>query len=195
MHDFGLSRVSGDRGEALIRRLFPKLVKNGSLEADLVAKEDEPRLAIGEARVLAGQRIEIKTEQYELDEGIDSRQGRRSPNFAIERYSNEATKKPGGPWRAKQDGVEWYLHLFEPCGRFFVFRTESLYAAACEIEASNSWKPFRCQNRGYVTFGYLMPAKLLLAKCEHSSILVSELEWAASSAFLTQPGPQGSLIS
>jgi len=57
--------------------------------------------------------IEVKTEyRYSLQ---------NTPNFFMERYSDDINYKSGGPWRAFEDSIDLYIQYFIQNDTLFVF--------------------------------------------------------------------------
>lgn len=154
-------------GKALERvfgRMYPKDVKHtDGLEGDFTLPRRNNEL------------LELKSESYsttdpDSEENVEFRRAMKIPdppdgrewepsqNIAVERWSSESERKPGGPWQAQKHGVKWYAHFFAGDGKVFVYRTDDLVAFMDkELKKPNRFHEFRRSNRGYTTMGYVVP--------------------------------------
>ena len=91
--------------------------------------------------------IEVKTEyRYSLQS---------TPNFFMERYSDDINYKPGGPWRALEDVVDLYVQYFIQNDALFVFN--DLEALVEELDRQTATRKLITvpQDHGrYNTLGY-----------------------------------------
>ena len=61
---------------------------------------------------------ELKTDDYDMEV---------SPNFFMEFTTDSGNgKKPGGPWRARNDKIDFFVYYFIRHSVFFWFRTDDL---------------------------------------------------------------------
>lgn len=90
----------------------------------------------------AVQHIEVK---------VESRSSGTTPNLAIERYSNVASNRPGGPWSTK---AEWYSHFYADGLLVMVKRLELVRWLT---PALVSFPTFEARNEHYTSMGYLIP--------------------------------------
>ena len=109
-----------------------------------------------------GDRYEIKSNYYPIE---------ATPNFFFERYSNEAKGTPGGPWRAKEEGVTHFIYFVVPSLVYFKFDTEALVAALDPL--IETIKPFPVPNKNYTTIGYRVPREAVIHLAETYDIKVS----------------------
>lgn len=119
--------------------------------------------------------LELKSESYSVgdpdsEENVEFRRAAGIPdppdrewaptrNIAVERWSSELERKPGGPWQAQGHGVKWYAHFFAGDGRVFAYLTDDLveFMDGALKEDPNRFMEFRFDNGGYVTMGYVVP--------------------------------------
>ena len=91
--------------------------------------------------------LELKADRY------------TSGNVFLERWSDKEAKKPGGPWKAYLDGATYLAYWLVNQGVWYFFDTEALLACLDGLDLKPYEKEVR--NRGYCTFGYAIPVKLL----------------------------------
>ena len=77
---------------------FPHLIKSDDYRYDFIGKDNK--------------KVELKTDFHDMNE---------HPNFFMEKYSNE-NKDLGGPFRALDNGIDFYLYLFHPNRTLFIFK-------------------------------------------------------------------------
>ena len=144
MFDFQTQLEVGEAGEAFLLKHCPHLSRpvKATREYDLVTT--------------AGHSVEVKTDTYDME---------KTPNFFME---YESHGKPGGPWRAAQDGVDIFVYMFvHPFPRAFWFNdTKSL------VEALDEWKDKKrryvhvVRNKAWVAKGYTVPREYLLDRLD-----------------------------
>jgi hypothetical protein len=131
---FDKQERKGKVGESRIIKAWPDQFEwfSGN-EYDLILKPDTS--------------VEVKTE---TDYSLQS-----SPNFFMERYSEDITFKPGGPWRAKEDNVDIFISYFIQNDILFWFDNVEKLVERCEegIKKFNIRVSY-VKNRGYHTIGY-----------------------------------------
>ena len=138
--DFDIQLKVGVKGEADFKRYYSSLVPTKSVDR----KQDF---------ILAtGQTVELKTDTYDME---------RTPNFFMELFGDMAKSKIGGPWRALQDGVEFFVYYFTKNRTFFWFRTTTLCARLDSIVASNQLTPKEIRNKQWAGIGYVVPRDML----------------------------------
>jgi hypothetical protein len=93
-------------------------------------------------------KVELKTDTYDMK---DTR------NFFMEILGSTADGKLGGPWRAMQDGVDFFVYYYIRNGTFFWFRTDALCYFLDDLVASGHLLPREIKNKGWVTRGYIVP--------------------------------------
>jgi len=131
MHFFHKSAKQGKIGEERVRALFGNLIATDGRKGDLL---------------LNGQKVEVKTDFYEHKQG---------GNFFIERYSDVAKGKVGGPWQAKDHDCAYYLYYFMNSGVGYCFKLDSLLEQLVAIEPE--LKPIEVRNVRWTTVGYKVP--------------------------------------
>lgn len=98
-------------------------------------------------------KVELKTDTYEMD---------RTPNYFMEILSSIDEGKIGGPWRAMQDGADFFVYHYVNDKTFIWFRTVPLCNHLDTLIAGGSLSQREIRNKGWVTRGYLVPRDLLL---------------------------------
>jgi hypothetical protein len=100
MFDFKEQLGVGQRGEDIVKDVYPrKLAVYEGREYDFVVED-------------TGEKVEIKTDTYDMA---------KTPNFFMERYSDNYRRTPGGLWRASQDSVDIFIYLFPKNFTYFEF--------------------------------------------------------------------------
>jgi len=127
------------------------------------------------------ERVELKSESYSTDSdphgdenvrfrrdaGIPDPPGRGwepSKNLAVERWSKESERKNGGPWQAREHGVEWYVHFFAGDGEVFAYRTDDLveFMDRALAENPNRFRRIPFDNGEYTTIAYVVPREAVM---------------------------------
>jgi hypothetical protein len=112
IHEFEESKKVGDKGENLLEKYYGDYVKRlDGRENDFVILNDN-RL------------LEQKSDQYRLA---------TTPNFFMERYSNDKWYPPGGPWQALEKGSNVYLYYFMNDKTFFWFDSVTVLVETLEV--------------------------------------------------------------
>ena len=93
-----------------------------------------------------GKSVELKTDTYPIE---------KTPNFFMEKLGNVESNKIGGPWRAADDGVDYFVYLFASNKTFYWFETKKLVKFLDEYTKGKRGRTVA--NRGYVTLGFLVP--------------------------------------
>lgn len=91
-----------------------------------------------------GKVIELKTDTYDMA---------ATPNFFIERWSDSANKKPGGPWQASEKGVEVFVYLFINQKTWFVFNDLPALLKRLDKLTEKAYV-INIPNKGWITQGY-----------------------------------------
>lgn len=162
--DFDVQLAVGARGEAFLveahaglwLRPAPAGERRWDLEYDLLD---------GERNVV--RRVEVKTDTYDPE---------RTPNFFMERWvvrlgsgkaRGSAPRSHGGPWRAREDGVDEFVYLFinaRPAPVAFWFRDLEGLCWACEQLAESKRAAWRAvANQGVRAEGLVVPRAELVA--------------------------------
>lgn len=81
----------------------------------------------------------------------------RQLNFFMETISNDRKQTPGGVFRAKKEGVEFYAYMFEKPFRIFVLDVKKTSAKIKELIATGWYRKCKIKNRYYYTEGYALP--------------------------------------
>lgn len=79
----------------------------------------------------------------------------RTPNFFMESVGSISSGKPGGPWRAALDDVDYFVYMFIKQKKCFWFNSKEL-AEFLDGYCANL-KPVSIQNKTWTTLGYLVP--------------------------------------
>lgn len=93
-----------------------------------------------------GKRVELKTDTYPMQE---------TPNYFMERYGSVEDKKVGGPWRAKEDSIDYFVYLFLANKTFFWFETTKLVDFLDKYTKTMRGKTVA--NRTYSSLGFCVP--------------------------------------
>lgn len=95
--------------------------------------------------IKSNKKIELKSDTWGMED---------TPNFFMESISNSSKGTIGGPWRAKKDGVDFFVYLFLKNKTFFWFDTLALCDKLDQL--SPQLKKRTIFNSGYDTIGYLV---------------------------------------
>ena len=79
----------------------------------------------------------------------------------MERYGSVEDSKVGGPWRAAQDNVDYFVYFFLSNKTFFWFEPKPLVQFLDEYTRNMRGKTVA--NRGYSSLGYAVPRDA----CDH----------------------------
>lgn len=129
----------GQAGEKLYHKLRPELTRLSGRYADFI--DDN------------GMTYEIKTDSYD------------TPNFFMERWSDVANKKAGGPWQSSEKEIDFYVYLFPKKGKGYIFTVSSLLEQLNNIATPNQRY---VQNKSWMTVGWLVPILSLTPDAEFS---------------------------
>jgi len=143
VHRFKKSMTLGERGEQLFGERYTGQVEwAGGREYDF------------NIMLLANGKTELKTDDYLMTD---------TPNFFIEKFSNDMNKKPGGPYSAYLNGVDYFIYMFINDRKLFVFRDLlSLVADVDHYAHTNGLTLTPVKNevwsgKYYNTLGYKIP--------------------------------------
>lgn len=100
--------------------------------------------------------VELKTDTYPMI---------KTENFFMERFSNADKGTEGGPWRAAQDKVDYFVYLFLSDKTFFWFRSADLRDFLDTYVKVFTPKPKIIQNRGWQTIGFAIPRGVCSQLC------------------------------
>lgn len=102
----------------------------------------------------------------------------KTHNHFIERFSNLAKKKYGGPWQYNKRGVKYYAFYYKEIEELYVFEIKSLLERLTELNESGIITKKNAskvkQNKDYVTYGYRVRKSLLRDVCVLHIDLVAE---------------------
>lgn len=82
---------------------------------------------------------------------IETRTSAETPNLAIERFSDLARSKMGGPWGTR---AEWYAHLYADGLMVMMRRPNLLQWLTPQL---NTFATFQAHNQTWLTTGLLVP--------------------------------------
>lgn len=142
-HEFEKSKIVGDLGEQLILSTYSKdLEFAGGVINDFLIRD--------------GRYMELKTDTYDMN---------TTPNFFMERYSDDRKFKAGGPWQALEKESHVYLYFFAKNRKLFwfdnvtdlVYRLESFQNMMTLCPIYNTAR----YGKGYNTLGYKVRRSLL----------------------------------
>lgn len=85
--------------------------------------------------------VELKTDMH------------NSPNFFIEYYSDKDAKTPGGPWKSRDNNVNYFVYHFLEHKTFYWFRPEDLI----RFMKNKKYNEILIPNFGWTTLGYAVP--------------------------------------
>lgn len=134
--DFKTQLAVGDRGQELFMEYYPEAISIWpEHDGDFITK--------------SGQKIELKTDTYNMD---------KTDNFFIERYSDLNKKSPGSVWQAHGHGCEIFVYYFVRHDTWFIFR--DLPKLIERLESLTNGKGLvYIKNRAWTTAGYKVKRK------------------------------------
>lgn len=104
---------------------------------------------------------EIKTDSY----CPTGEHKKKTENFFMERWGNDSTHAPGGPWRSQEYRVRYFVYYYPCCGTYFVFDTEILVARLEKLirgrKCTKKVIRNKTGNNTWNTIGYTVPINLL----------------------------------
>jgi hypothetical protein len=133
--DFKKQLKVGAKGESLFLSLYPKLEKADGIKYDFM---------------LGDKTLELKTDTYSMTE---------TPNFFMEHLSDCKSGKLGGPWRALQDGVDYFVYMYQAQKQCFWFEPKPLVEFLDVYIRTAGYKVIR--NKGWTSHGYTVPRETL----------------------------------
>ena len=135
--DFKTQLKAGKMGEMLYLQANPGTVNvSGERKCDFVT--------------VTGDTVEIKTDFYSMEQ---------TPNFFIERWSDIEARKPGGPWQASTNNVDYFVYMHVPNLTYWTFSTTILVMRLESV--IKNLEPVNIQNKGWTTQGYRVPRALI----------------------------------
>lgn len=133
--EFNRQEKKGKVGESKIINAWPELFEWSDVnEYDLIYIPEDSS-------------VEVKTEtNYSLE---------TTPNFFMEKYSDDIKFKLGGPFRAEKDNVDIFISYFIQNGVIFWFNDLKSLVKRCEEGILKfNVRPSYVKNKGYYTIGY-----------------------------------------
>ena len=121
----------GSAGENLFLQRYKGSTKTDGRKSDLTFQE---------------KLVELKTDTYSME---------RTSNFFMEHYGSIEGQKIGGPWRAAQDDVHYFVYLYIEQQAFYWFESKPLVKFLDTY--IKQLKPKTVRNKGYTTLGYAVP--------------------------------------
>lgn len=125
----------GNKGEKIFTSLYKDIEKADGIKYDFI---------------LNSKTIELKTDTYSMD---------KTPNFFMEHISDIKSGKLGGPWRALNDNVDYFVYMFINEKMCFWFEPKPLVDFLDEHIKTASYKVIR--NRGWTSHGYAVKRDIL----------------------------------
>jgi len=144
MFGFHEQNAIGKRGEALFLNMFPKWSAN-----NLATKCKEP-----DFKDVHGRKLELK---FDVSAKARRDADGHQINFFMETVSNDRKKTCGGVFRAKKEGVDFLVYMFENPLRMFVLDVNKTEKRVKELIATGWYRKRRIKNRYYYTEGYTLP--------------------------------------
>ena len=142
--DFNTQLTLGKEGEEKFASLYPCFKYNNDencKEPDFVHKE-------------TGSIAEVK---YDDSARAKKDSHGKQLNFFVEQYSNSKQMTLGGPFRAVQEGVDYYVYMFKNPFRIFIFDACKFRDIAAQLIWSGNYKECFIKNKGWWTTGYPLP--------------------------------------
>ena len=81
-------------------------------------------------------------------------------NFFVEMFSNSREMTLGGPFRAVEEGVDYYVYMFKEPFRIFIFDAVKFKNKAARIINKNDFRELFIKNKTWYTSGYALPINL-----------------------------------
>lgn len=134
---FSSSIKLGELGEILFLGANPNLEHLDGRKGDYICRE-------------TGRLVELKTDFYPMG---------NTANYFMERYSNESTQTPGGPWQSLGNGAHRFVYFYVKDLIYFEFDTKRLVDRLDGIIGSLTPTPIR--NISHTTIGYRVPRDML----------------------------------
>lgn len=139
IHNFRTEKRKGDVGETTLARTYTELERLDGFKSDMLYTP-------------SNKLIEVKTDYYSMA---------RTPNFFIERYSNE-TGAPGGPWQALEKGNDGFLYFFIKNNILFWFdNIKAIIKSVDDTVEFNNTSVTPVRNETHITYGYKIPRESL----------------------------------
>lgn len=133
--DFEKQLKIGNKGESQFLILYPKVKKEDGIKYDFS---------------LNGKTIELKTDTYLMKD---------TPNVFMEYYSDTKTLKMGGPWRAANDEVDYFVYMYLHDKVCLWYDTVKLKNFLDKYIKTLKYKTVK--NRGWSSYGYTIPREAI----------------------------------
>jgi hypothetical protein len=130
--------------------------------------EENPRKSLDrkyDFLIRARTKVELKTDTYSME---------KTENFFMEKYSDINKMLLGGPWRAANDRINYFVYYFLLDGVFFWFRPNELVFFLDSYIEKKHEKIIR--SHSWFTLGYIIPRKdlkHLMIRTDVSNSLIS----------------------
>lgn len=130
---FGFTKqlTIGNKGEELFLRHYKDSKKSDERKYDLLYK---------------GEKVELKTDTYPMQQ---------TENFFMERFGSIEDAKIGGPWRAREDGIKYFVYFYIANKTFFWFHSKELADFLDEYTKGKRGKTVA--NKSYSSLGFAVP--------------------------------------
>lgn len=144
MFHFQTQNEIGKRGEALFLREYPNWSANnmGNHCKEPDFKDEQGRTL--ELKFDVSPRARRDRDGFQL-------------NFFMETISNDQKQTSGGVFRAHEEGVAFFVYMFEQPFRVFVLDVAKTCARTRQLIETNRYRKCRIKNRYYFTEGYPLP--------------------------------------
>ena len=143
-YEWDTQKKVGDKGETLFLQYYPNYKKGDGFIADFLLGE---------------QKIELKTDTWSMED---------TENFFMEYISDIKRGNPGGPFRAREEGVDVYVYFYIKNKTFYWFDVVSLTDFLYEYIKDKKYKTVK--NKAWITSGYTVPRSTI----EHLAIRVDD---------------------
>ena len=146
--DFNTQLKLGDEGEQIFEKLYGQLlIKNNSKNVMLPDFKHRKTGALAEIKYDNSTRAARDAKGFQI-------------NFFVELFSNSDKLTLGGPFRAMQEGVDYYIYMFKSPFRIFIMDAVKFRDKAAELINENRFKELYIKNKTWYTQGYAMPISL-----------------------------------
>ena len=135
----------GKEGEAMFNKLYGHVFEyNNSKDVkapDFVHKE-------------TGAIVEVK-----YDDSVRAHRDKdgKQINFFVEQFSCADNMSLGGPFRAVEEGVDYFVYMFKEPFRIFIMDCQKFRDRAAELIYNGNYRESYIKNRGWYTSGYCLP--------------------------------------
>ena len=142
--DFQKQLEMGKEGEEKFAQLYPCFNYNNNKDVmapDFVHKE-------------TGSVAEVK-----YDDSVRAKKDENGNqlNFFVEQFSNTKAMTLGGPFRAVEEGVDYYVYMFKSPFRIFIHDAVKFRDIAADLIYNGSYKECFIKNKGWWTSGFPLP--------------------------------------